>query len=306
MAETYAVRLIHDHVTWCRAAGLAHRTITDRAKLLHRLDRDLPHGLLHACEAELVEWLAGHGHTNQTTRTYGGHMRGFYRWATIAGRLTFDPTTGLPRPRVPRRTPRPAPDQLLAAILTHADTRYRLWAVLAAYAGLRCCEIATLHREDCTRNGVLVRGKGGKERMVPMHPRIWAAVKPLPPGPVADIPAHIGDPAAYVSQMFRVHLQRRLGIRRVGLHRLRVWFATGTLRQCHDLRTVQELLGHASPETTAGYTLVLVDQLAGAVAALPDLGTEDSNPNGATTRIIEDGGIPGSDELPRIPRETTC
>ena len=268
-----AARHIHNHLTWCRVAGLATRTRIDRAKLLRRLDRDLPHGLLHACEDELLDWLARHGRTNQTIRTYANHIRGFYRWGVAAHQLTIDPSTRLPRPRVPARAPRPAPEDLLARILVEALPRYQLWALLACYAGLRCAEVAGLQRRDCTPTEIYVRGKGGRERVVPMHPRVWIAVRDLPDGQIAGIPPAVADRAAYVSRMFRTHVHNRFGAR-LGLHALRHWYATAALRGCGNLRTVQELLGHASPETTAVYTKNVSAERVAAVATLPDLSME--------------------------------
>jgi site-specific recombinase XerD len=78
-----------------------------------------------------------------------------------------------------------------------------------------------------------------------------------------------GAPAKRISDRGR-HELRRLGLTG-GLHRLRAWHATAALGSGANLRTVQELLGHASPTTTQVYTLVPPAALTAAVNGLPDL-----------------------------------
>ncbi len=92
-------------------------------------------------------------------------MRGFYRWAHTHGLVERDPTYLLHRPALPRRLPRPIPDDRLAVALDRASARVRPWLYLAAYAGLRCCEIARGRSDDWQRDlGVIVVvGKGGDE-----------------------------------------------------------------------------------------------------------------------------------------------
>ena len=118
---------------------------------------------------------------------------------------------------------------------------------------------------------LLVRGKGGKERLVPLAPRVRDALRRygLPDtGPVfhrAD-----GQPGPNRPNLITVlsaeHLHS-LGIP-ASLHQLRHRFATRLYQQTLDLRMVQELLGHSSPTTTALYAAWSQDRAAAAVAAL--------------------------------------
>lgn len=266
-----SAHFIAEYLDYLRAGHAAERTIDAAHDVLHRLNRELPHGLCRALPHELVAALSAR-RTPATKATYRAHLVRFYRWA-VAGPspcLDWDPSAGLPRPRVPRGLPRPATDEQVHAALTRAAQPWRLHCLLAAYAGLRCCEIAVLHRADVTETQIRVHGKGGKQRAVPCDPYIWAAVRDLPAGPVTR--RLTGEPAdaGWVSRSTGSHLRRRVGIR-TSMHRLRSWYATAALDACGDIMVVKELLGHASVATTQIYTKVRPERLAGAVAGLPRL-----------------------------------
>lgn len=273
---TTGAHLISDHLAWMRAAGKA-ASAESRKTVLLRLDRHLSLGLAWASDEEIIAFLGrskrdGRLLAANTRATEWMHITQFYLWAVAAGRLGLDPTEGMPRPKGRPRTPKPVHDEELAQLLRDLPTRMIVWALLAAYAGLRCCEIAALHTDDMSERGINVHGKGDHDRWVPMHPAIWAVAKHLPPGPVAR---HYttGKPATatYVSNAFRNQAQRRLRMQKVSLHRLRHWFGTTALRGCRNVRTVQELLGHANVANTAIYTLILSEERDAAVAALPSL-----------------------------------
>lgn len=265
--------LIEPHLRHIRAEGLSERTIIDRRIVLRRADRDLPLGLNQATVEELADWLARFG-TNQTKATYYGHLKAYYDWACDEARtegLSWNPIASLTRPRVPRTAPRPVTDTELAEILDEARDPFRRWVVLAAYAGLRALEIATIERKDITEQTITVRGKGGKNAVLPTHPEVWRVVKDLPPGPITPRVAGGRITANNVSARFGEYCREKLGKDGITLHRFRHWFATTTLRQSQNLRVVQELLRHASPATTAIYTQVTDEERRIAVAALPAL-----------------------------------
>jgi integrase/recombinase XerC len=273
--------LIGAHLAHCRAAGYSRFTIRDRGEVLHRVHADLPWGLYEATTEELADWLAGPlapPWSAQTKATYYTHVTGFYRWACdprTAGGLDYDPSAGLTRPRVHRGLPNPFNEEELRAIIDGAAEPYRTWALFALLAGARCGDLAHLRREHITQETItFVHGKGGKSRTVPTHPDIWRSVRDLPPGPIA-LRLDTGMPAGqeYISASSRHHFRRRRVISRGGLHRGRHWFGTTTLRAVGNLRVVQELMGHASPATTAGYTLITSEERRAAIQALPTLAT---------------------------------
>ncbi len=86
------------------------------------------------------------------------------------------------RPKLPRHLPRPIGTDDLNRALLAADPRMRAWLTLAAYAGLRCVEIAGLRAEDVHLDREppvlhLVKTKGAKERIVPLGPLVSAALR---------------------------------------------------------------------------------------------------------------------------------
>lgn len=265
---------IERHVAFMSSAGRSENTIDDRREVLDRLDRELPLGLLEATIEELEDWLAKPYWSNQTKATYYGHIVGFYRWAADPRRrrhLSYDPSVSLTRPVVRRTMPRPVTDDELVMVLDRARSPYRLYCLLAAYAGLRAISIAKLRREDITEATIVVRGKGGKQTAIPTHPEIWAAVRDFPPGPIARLATGEQATARNVSVNTSIYLKRTLGRSGICLHRLRHWFATSLLRRGANLRTVQELLMHSSPTTTAIYTEVTSEERRLAVGTLPAL-----------------------------------
>lgn len=259
--------LIDAYIAHIKAAGLSPRTARDRRRCLIALDRQLPLGLAQATIEELEEWLARDDWSAQTRSTYYGHIRGFFLWATDPrrARLDYDPSASLRRPRAPRGVPRPAADATVARLLHYADAPW-LWLVpLAAYAGLRCMELAGITTDDITEDTIRVVGKGGKTRVIPTSPVIWPLLQRHPGGLLAG-----GLPAEKLTVVGNRAL-RRTARCDVTWHRLRHWFATSLLDQGVNLRTVQELMGHASPQTTAIYTQITDRQRQMAIAALPAL-----------------------------------
>jgi integrase/recombinase XerC len=176
------------------------------------------------------------------------------------------------------RTPKPVPyalnetdtAKLLEALLKHARSS---WAGQQDYAllmtlyglGLRISEALGLNIGDIGQASVTIRGKGNKERLVPVLPQIQQIWRDLLAGRSADLPNGPNAPL-FVSLRNRErlgprHAQRLLERLRLeqGLpdeltpHALRHCFATHLLMNGANLRVVQELLGHASLSTTQRY-----------------------------------------------------
>jgi integrase/recombinase XerC len=261
------------------------RTPGNRCEILTRADRELPFGLELATTDELKAWLYKPRQTRDGERpkakssigTYWGALAGFYAWA-------FDPRNpwleGVnpwawmpPRPRVPPGQARPVENDQLRRILTQAAQPFRLWALIAAYQGLRCCEIAGLDREHITQVRLFVAyGKGGKQRAHDTDPQVWQAVRDLPPGPLA-IDWRTGQRASarFVSVKFAQHCRLKLGMPGVSMHMLRHWLGVTTLDETDNIRVVQEMLGHDALSSTQIYTRATVKQQRAARARLPRL-----------------------------------
>lgn len=256
--------LIERHCARLRQRGLSDNTINKRRELLARVDRDLPMGLECATVEELSNWLARPGWSRETRANYYGHVAGFFAWATDDNdpHLDWNPALSLTRPRVPKGVPKPVTDdELVEALRTGGD--WTVAILLAAYAGLRCCELASLARRDVNAATITVTGKGDKTRVIPTAAIVWDAVS----GMTGKL---IPGTAAQVSVRARDHFDR-VGLPDLTLHRFRHWFATTMLQAGADLKTVSELLGHASPATTARYCQISDRQRATAVATLPVL-----------------------------------
>lgn len=136
---------------------------------------------------------------------------------------------------------------------------------LMAYAGLRRMEVAKVHTRDVIitshSSAIRVTGKGGHTRIVPVPGHLATKIRDrrgwLFPG---DDHGHLS--AAYVGKL----VSRALPDGVTG-HQLRHRYATEGYRRGHDIRAVQELLGHAKLDTTMIYTHVTSDQTS-AVASL--------------------------------------
>lgn len=258
-------------------------TIDGRREILNRLNRALPYGIDHTCQDELEAWLhdeaweAEHPGekrwTQNTKATYWTAISSFYTWAADPRDRWLDdnPTAYMTPVRTVRGVARPVEDEQLWRILDEARQPYRLWATLAAYQGLRCIEISRLDREHVTEALLhVVKGKGGRPRVHDTDPLVWAAVRDLPPGPVA-LDRRTGEraDAFYISSTAAVYFRRRLHMPGVSLHRLRHWLGVNTQARYRDVRVTQEVLGHASLQSTQIYTRATAEQQRAARATLP-------------------------------------
>jgi integrase/recombinase XerD len=217
-------------------------------------------------------------------------VRGFHRFAAREGLSPGDPAGAVSPPQPPRRLPKAIGVDEVARLLDAAaadDTpralRDRALLELLYGTGARISEAVGLDVDDLDlqQGAVLLRGKGGKERVVPVGSYGRAAVDAylVRARPVLAT-AGRGSPALFLnvrgsrlSRQSAWTVIREAG-GRAGLeldhlspHTLRHSFATHMLDGGADVRTVQELLGHASVTTTQIYTLVTVERLREVYAA---------------------------------------
>lgn len=265
--------LVSDYVSALRAEGRPRSTITSIDGTLRRANRatELPYGIATATTGELRAWL-GREHLGANTRAaYHHRLRGFYEWCVRERLLDWNPMETMKAPRGKRCLPKPCADGDLVLIVTQATEPMRTLAIFAAWAGLRCCELARIRAEDVTERAVLVRsGKGDRDRMVRCHPMVWQAVADLPPGVIVTTLGGTADPR-WVSNTGVRHCVR-LGLPGVSLHRLRHWYGTRLLDSGASTLHVQQALGHASVTSTQGYALVSEESLSAAILDLPGIG----------------------------------
>ncbi len=250
---------LHELASWAAGAGIG-----DPAELSYRQLR----GFAAALGARDLE------------RTSIGRKlaaaRGLFDHLTRRGEAAQNPAELLPNPRSPSRLPRVLDRDEVRDLLERIparsplDARDRAMLELAYSSGLRCAELIELdcNSIDFDSESVRVRGKGGKERIVPLgEPGQRALARYLErarPALVCDS----REAALLVSKSGRrlssSDVTRRLQrwVRttaiagRVSPHALRHSFATHMLEGGADLRSIQELLGHSSISTTQIYTRV--------------------------------------------------
>lgn len=246
------------------AAGISPGTIRLRVYQLDMWARACPVDLLLAKPEHLVTFMAAQEWGAETRKSMRSALRSFYGWAFEHGLTGADATVKLPRVRVPKGEPKPVPESVLAAAMDRADAETWRMLVLGAFAGLRRAEIARVHLDLVTDQGLRITGKGGHTRVVPMHPLVSQALEGCQ-GWRFPSTARPGKPVGpdYVHDRVSRVLPRPWTT-----HTLRHRFASRAYANTRDLRAVQTLLGHSTPETTARYVLVPDDSLAAAVAGL--------------------------------------
>jgi integrase/recombinase XerC len=206
-------------------------------------------------------------------------VRSFYRFLARENILENAAPRAVRTPRLKRRLPRPLSEEDAAAAIVQAGVHDVAWLgardaallTLLYGAGLRISEALSLKRSDAPLGEtIIILGKGRKERMVPVLPLLRAAVdvyaRQIPFAPSPGGPLFVSRRGRAMSareaQSLMQRLRGRLGLsERATPHALRHSFATHILAGGGDLRSLQELLGHASLSTTQTYTAVDMRQL---------------------------------------------
>ncbi len=216
-------------------------------------------------------------------------VRGFHKFCVRDGLSDVDPSSGVRPPSPAKRLPKALSLAQVEAILTAAGApgtalsqRDRALLEILYGTGARISEAVGLDIDDLDleEGTVLLRGKGSKERLVPVGSYARDAVGDYLTGARAALAGvGTGGPALFLNarggRLSRqsawtviVRAAERAGVKaEVSPHTLRHSYATHLLEGGADVRVVQELLGHASVTTTQIYTLVTVDSLREVYAA---------------------------------------
>lgn len=259
-------------------------------------------GLMSAPQEALEAWFADlsrRGLSAATAARRRASVRQFYRFALGEGWRADDPSRRLDAPKQGRSLPKTLGRDEIEALLTAAGAAdsiagLRLIALVEmAYAsGLRVSELLALRVEAVRRDPayLIVRGKGGKERLAPLNSaareaiKVWldardAARKPNAPDSVWLFPSHGKSghltPRRFAQLLDQAAVTAGIDPARVSPHVLRHAFATHLLEGGADLRVVQTLLGHADISTTQIYTHVATDRLSQVVHANHPLAKDD-------------------------------
>lgn len=260
----------------------------DLEGLLEHLTRLGRSSLQEVGLSDLRSWLANQqtrGMARSTLQRRAAAVRGFFAWLHRRGEIDHDPASALRSPKPGRRLP-PTLEQgtaeevlrraIEAVAVDDTPTARRDVALLEVlYAcGIRVSELCGLDLAslDHERRLLRVLGKGDKQRSVPVGGPAWRAllawleVRDRLAAPSAGPAVFVGERGARIDQrVVRRVVHRALavvpGAPDLGPHGLRHAMATHLLEGGADLRSVQELLGHASLATTQIYTHVTTDRL---------------------------------------------
>ena len=259
----------NDYTDDLRAAGRPATTIRLRRQHITQLARAVAAEDPWLVTArDLLDWFARETWARETRHSVRSSVRSFYTWAVDDGRLEQSPADRLPA--VSRRPPRPrpTPDDVYREALAAVDDRERLALRLSAELGLRRGEVVLVHASDLLRGhdgwSLIVHGKGDRERVLPITDDLAREVLERCGGGYA----FPGQVDGHLSPLWMGQVISKALPPGWSMHSLRHRFATRAYAVDRDLVTVQELLGHGSPETTRRYILTDHDRLRRTVEAL--------------------------------------
>ena len=233
--------------------------------------------------ADFRSWLAarlGDGLSRTSIARAMSALRNLYRFLDRTGRVHNQALAAVKVPKPPKSVPKPLnADDALSVLRRAAEIASEPWigardvAILALLygCGLRIDEALSMNQRDIpTGDTMMITGKGNKQRVVPVLPVVIDAVRTY--RAACPFPTDAERPLFYGTRGARLNagiVQRTMRTLRADLglpdtatpHALRHSFATHLLAGGGDLRTIQELLGHASLSTTQRYTDVDTRQL---------------------------------------------
>jgi len=190
-------------------------------------------------------------------------LSSFFSFLVDLGELDSNPARRIPLPKPASRIPNAISEDDAQQLIAAAGSPFeRAMLLLMLTAGLRRSEVGAIRLEDVNLQNqtLLVRGKGAKQRMVPLMPQTAQATQDyLAVRPEVNQPYLFLSPKGqrlandFLNRALRRILARAGLAKRITPHMLRHTFATHLVRNGVDVRTVQELLGHSDLETTANY-----------------------------------------------------
>lgn len=241
--------------------------------------------------------LLAQGHSARSVARWLSAVKRYHRFVLQEGWAVVDPTLGIPSPRLPKTLPKivdeadmdklfMAAQSLFASMPAFKAQQWFVMLELLYATGLRVSELVTLRLGALEEQGLFLRlkGKGGRERVVPLHEGAQAALRGWILALGKDL-AHLsaqdrrlplfanrkGEPVArqvFARQLKALAVEAGLAPECLSPHVVRHAFATHLMQRGADLRTLQTLLGHADLATTQIYTHVANQRL---VAMVRDL-----------------------------------
>lgn len=240
--------LLDDWREWMALQGLSPRTIDRRT---WSIGQWLAHcGDLESVEPEDLEDFLRRWPARSSRASIQSDVRRLYVHARRRGVLIPDPTAHAEQIRVPRRVATPVTADEVHLLIAVTRPPVRTMIMLGALAGMRASEIAAVQGADVRPREALIvvrTGKGGKSRIVPLHPMLEDELQPLPPG--RYFPGVTGG--AVGKRVKRAMASWGVDARP---HDLRAAFGTEAARVSGgNMVLVQQLMGHSSVDTTQRY-----------------------------------------------------
>lgn len=241
-----------DFAAYLSASGCSRATVATRVAHVRTAGRALGPDPWRVTSDRLLAWAGACTWARDTRRGVYASLRRFYGWGVESGRCAHAPTDRLPRVGAAPAIARPAPEVAYREARAMATPRVQLILDFAARCGMRRAEIAQIHSRDLMEDlagwSLIVHGKGGRRRIIPIPNDLARAVRqaggwllPSERGGGHLTPEHVGKLAARALPGGWT------------LHTLRHRFATRAHGATRDLLAVQQLLGHASVATTQRY-----------------------------------------------------
>jgi integrase/recombinase XerD len=276
--------------------GLAANTVTayksDLERFFHYLSIN-NHSLEKIKSEDLsmyVAWLRGMGNTEfkigeSSIARNVISLRSYFSYLAKEHKY-YDPTSNFKPPKIPKRLPKALSiDQILSILNIAGDDQisirdkamlellYSTGARVSELINLNAVDISTTTSDDQVRTTVKLKGKGGKERVVPIGSFAVKAVNDYLTRSRPNLIKVSTQKALFLNQrggrlsrqsawnVVTANAERAGVAEQVSPHSMRHSFATHLLDGGADIRVVQELLGHASVTTTQIYTLITIDRL---------------------------------------------
>lgn len=253
-----------------RAKGLRPQTLHRRELHVRSLARALGCPALEVTGDQLTRWAGGKDWKPNTRNGYYSSITSFFTflWREDAAQ---DPSRVLSPTRRPTGRPRPAPAETIRNALDSSDKRTALLIKLMAEYGLRVGEAVLVHLTDIfpdlTGESLLVHGKGGKERHVPLTENFAAELIAYGEA-VGGGYVFPGKDNGHLSAHWAGKLVTRVMKGPWTAHTLRHRFGTAAYASSRDVLAVADLMGHANPQTTRGYVQMPVEQLSRLMGAI--------------------------------------
>jgi len=263
--EDFVSKLRDDMMADLRLGGYAERTQQEYIRCIEKLANYFRRSPAKLSQQDVREWVR-----HLTFETEVGPQRLHQHFAAL--KFLYKKTLGRPEmvsfitwPKIPERLPTVLSPAQVEILLSNIESpKYRVLFAVVYGTGMRISEACGLQfgNIDASRGVIRIIGKGDKERLVMLSPRLhrilrayWKQEQPPAPYLFATSNGTLIEPDWARKVLYRAVADSGLGLR-VTPHALRHSFATHLLENGTDLRVIQMLLGHASIKSTTLYTRV--------------------------------------------------